>query len=379
MNNKNNNNIQTRPSFNLIPYNNNNGYGWTFSGFSHADASFSIIFNMTKTAVNIAFKFSINLGLTSSALVKEFKHYFGCGNITNNAQTSQFYVTDFKQLWHIIIPHFIKFPMHGSKFVSFLIFTYCMSLCYPYYGVSNPIDVILEVLKFSYFMNEGTRRTLEDYYNLLNEIINIYNLNISNFNIIPYDKGNFDIINWNPLFLELQHYINTFYVIPLDFIVGLLEGDGSFIIKFRKNELYAFMCKITTSIKDIGVLYAIQRRLNCGYIYSSNNFCKMEINKIEDLNNKIIPLIDSLELYRGKGKNLLCSKSITYAMWREGIKKHLNKEISREKSIKIKTTANKIQRTETINFIKKAYNVFEEGKKRKLTLSEFLQLHDLKD
>ena len=80
-------------------------------------------------------------------------------------------------------------------------------------------------------------------------------------------------------------------------------------------------------------------------------------------------------MYRNNSNGLLSSKGKNYAIWKEGIKKHLNKEfaIKLTKNLEEKETRKKA----LINFIVNAYNIHEGGKKRKYTLSQFLNLHNL--
>jgi len=72
---------------------------------------------------------------------------------------------------------------------------------------------------------------------------------------------------------------------------------------------------------------------------------------------------------------LITSKAHNYKIWKEGIIKHNNKEFA------FKPAENKTQsiknKKELIKFINDAYNIHDSGKKRKLTLTQFLTLHKL--
>jgi len=98
---------------------------------------------------------------------------------------------------------------------------------------------------------------------------------------------------------------------------------------------------------------------------------------MDELINIIIPLVDSIPNYRVDKLGLMTSKLNNYNIWKEGLIKHNNKNFT------YKITANKkeslLKKKELINFISSAYNVHDSGKKRKLTLSQFLKLHNLKD
>lgn len=370
-----NTSLQIRPSFSLVKI---SPYSLFFSGFTHSDGSFLVQYKISKNSINFSFNLNISIGISSLPLIYEISNFFKCGNIYITSTNGIFNVNNFLELWHIIIPHFINYPMYGVKHNSFKTFLYCMCLCFPYLNKSKPLNIILEVIRASYWMNEGTHRSLIDYNNLIEQVNKIYNSQFNSLSLIPYSPDSFNIVLYNSLYLQIQNLVRTFYSISLNFIKGIIEGDGSFIISFKQRIIYTFAFHITTSIKDIAILYLIQNRLGCGKIYiKADTWCRFEINKINDLNNIIIPLIDSLEIYRGSGNALLCSKAKTYLVWKEGIKKHLNNEISNKLAMRKITEENKIMRAELIKFITKAYSAFEGGKKRKLSLAEFLNLHNL--
>jgi hypothetical protein len=69
-----------------------------------------------------------------------------------------------------------------------------MALCFPYYHKVKPLDIVLEVVRLFYLMNEGTQRTLKEYEEFLKQISKVYNADISNYNLIPYVPGNYNII-----------------------------------------------------------------------------------------------------------------------------------------------------------------------------------------
>jgi len=58
---------------------------------------------------------------------------------------------------------------------------------------------------------------------------------------------------------------------PLDllnnyFILGVIEGDGSFYVSLRLNKKIRFGFNIGTHINEIDLLYAIKRYLDCGVV-----------------------------------------------------------------------------------------------------------------
>ena len=149
--------------------------------------------------------------------------------------------------------------------------------------------------------------------------------------------------------------------------------------------MYSFGFNITTSIGDLPILILVKNRLGCGRIVIKETWCRLDIDKQEDLIKIIIPLVDSLEYYRKDGKGLLSHKAQYYAIWKEGIIRHSNNEFSKPINLQVLSTQNKkiirdnnkeaLKIQSLKNYIIKAYNLHDEGKKRKIPLNEFLKLH----
>lgn len=380
-------------------------FSYYYSGLIHSDGSFFV--NILKSASSwsgytIRLTFSISLGIASLDLIKDIAKFFQCGQVSITATNCTFSVSNFHEIWHIIIPHFLSYPVYGFKFISFQIFVICASLLYPFYYNEKPVWLLVKIIILAFFMNEGSSRTLLRFYHILvnlqvkaraaGNVSGLENIQIydqpellANNTVYPVKVsgvGNFNVFSFLPASLNISaldfSLIAHPIFLPLTFILGLIEGDGSFYIGFKSAPavIYTFGFSITTNISDFPILILIQQRLGCGLIYvKSAKWCRFEVNKIDDLNNKIIPLIDLLELHRGQGINLLCSKKNNYAVWKDGIKKHINKDFAVKKAKS--TNEKEIKKTALRNFIINSYNVFDEGKKRKYTLDAFLKLHNL--
>lgn len=336
--------------------------------------------------------FAISLGILSKDLIFDIAKFFGCGNIVLSKTLATYRVTDFKQIWNIIIPHFLDYPFVGRKFLVFKIFIICCSLMYPFYNKHLPYWITFKIVYLSFLMNEGSRRTLEElrkylliiqekailseqlvnnsfyFYEELIGLLKIHN-KILNIELFP---PQFNISSIDYKLVSQSSYIT------LSYILGVIEGDGSFYIKFlSSSSIYQFGFKIITSFDDLHILILIKLRLGCGIIeIKEKSWCRLVITKNDDLKNIIIPLVDSLETYRGNNKGLLSSKAVNYAVWKEGLIKHLNKEFA-FKTAKF-NDEKQSKKTALINFINISYNIHDKGKKRKYSLTQFLNLHGLK-
>ena len=330
--------------------------------------------------------FAITLEINSLELIKDIARFFGCGNIIVTGNSASFRVTSFYHIWHIIIPHFLNYPFSGRKFLVFKTFTICCALMLPFYHKTLPYKTIFSILYLSFMMNEGTKRSLEAL-KLLLLSLNMKvktqkssNIKLFNKNLISSVSSKALNINKFPTEFNIlstdYSLIKPSYNIELPYILGIFDGDGSFFIRFLSSSyIYSFGFNITTSIEDLPILILIKNRLGCGQIIIHETWCRLDINRIKDLIEIIIPLVDSLVSYRGTGQGLLSHKAKYYIIWKEGIIRHLNNEFAFTKC----TSAQEMEakKLELKNYIIRAYNLHDQGKKRKITLQKFLKNHGL--
>lgn len=348
----------------LIPFKKEN-FGWIFTGLTQSDGSFAISIIKTKSKIGLVLRpfFSIELKDSSINILLEVQQYLGgCGRIYNNKikKTVNFEISDFPSIWHILIPHFLKYPLESSKLESFLKFTNCMIFLFPFYNKNKPADLLLDLIKYSYFMNEGTGRTEEDFKDVIYNYFNKGNPNLAldlSTSIVFKEKSQLWLDHIKTKFLNSSE-------IELNTILGIIEGDGSFYISFTSDFKIKFGFNITTSIKDLYTLYKIKWRLGCGKVYiKSETWCRFEVTRKDDLINIIEPLIKTLELYRGNNVRLLSSKSQSFEACTEALALYTKGLVN---------TSN-----EKKNFITKYYNMYEAGSKRKKTLKEYLDAFSL--
>lgn len=377
-----NNSITVLPSFN-----------WYYTGFSHSDGSLYFIVekNQGYLGFRIAPVFAIQLTILSKEFIYDIARFFGCGRINISKDKITFKVTDFKMIWNVIIPHFLAFPFSGRKFLVFKIFIICCTLLYPFYSKNQPYWNVFKILYLSFLMNEGSKRTLNELLELLTKIqdkaiedgqLNPESKYLSSnlLNLLYGAKQPLEVSSFPTQFeiLSTDYKIitkNQMLSLPIPYILGVIEGDGSFNISFLSSpNIYRFEFSITTSIDDISILILIKLRLGCGKIETHDTWCRLTIHKMEELTNIVIPLIDSIPNYRGDNLGLLTSKLNNYNIWKSGIIKHNNKDFS----YKIATTQKEAlyKKTALIEFITSAYNIHDSGNKRKVTLSQFLKIHN---
>ena len=79
-----------------------------------------------------------------------------------------------------------------------------------------------------------------------------------------------------------------------DWLVGFVDGEGTFFIGIQGGVLAEFV--ITQHKRDIQLLYAIRKFLNCGVIRVQQNICYFRVRKREHLLNIILPFFSYNEL-----------------------------------------------------------------------------------
>lgn len=116
----------------------------------------------------------------------------------------QFEITDVYSLWHVIIPHFLKYPLFGYKNLVFIKFTHALSLLFPYVSKKKPASLIGKVLYLMSLVNPGTSRKTSE----INRLMKTLNLNKEEIinsvklEIVKHEKKFFscsNIVNYDPL------------------------------------------------------------------------------------------------------------------------------------------------------------------------------------
>jgi LAGLIDADG endonuclease len=182
------------------------------SGLVQADGSFFVTISKypkSKYGLRIRATFTITQNLDSIGILEQVQSYFKCGNVFINKKGgyAEFVVNSIPDLQKWIIPHFINYPLHCSKQRSFWIFLSNVDILGEKAHYNK--EVFASLIKMAFTMNEITNRGSES----LEELLGFLGSEV------------FQIEIKEP---EIKDY-------PLDtnFLVGLIEGDGSFHISFK--------------------------------------------------------------------------------------------------------------------------------------------------
>lgn len=162
----------------------------------------------------------------------------------------------------------------------------------------------LQILHLCYFMNGTTIRTIDS----MNKIIDSIN------NKFPNTSFNDEALK-DPLIIDFDCVdMSTINEIPLDYISGLYDGDGTlgFVFPSGHRSINSIFTVIL-HISDYSILLELQKLYGCGYIelYPSGNAARLSVRKLAHLVENIKPILDGMHFNTVKQEYV----SPTYKAW----------------------------------------------------------------
>lgn len=301
------------------------------SGLTQSDGSFFVTIaknSKSKFGLRIRPTFSITQDLDSLLVLEKIKNYFNCGYITINQKTysAEFVVKSIPDLQNFIIPHFNKYPVFLSKQSSFLTMVLIIDILVNKDHYDK--NVFGKMIKLIFSMNEVTNRTIDQERSLFEFIgIDYYDYQIEKPNIIDYPLND-------------------------QFLIGLIDGDGSFNISFKANKKIQFGFHITQDQASLNLLKKIQDLFNCGSINEKKtaNYIRYQIDNINLIYTVLIPFIDKYIFHTNKAIHYNIFKEVCHLIYN-------NSNPSNNDLLKI---------------IDLAYNMNKDGKRRKMTKEEYI-------
>lgn len=227
------NNISFIPT---ISYNNRNFTKispYFITGLSEADSSFSITFHKdkrSKLGYSTGLRFKICLLEKDKILLELIKIYFNCGSITNVDKNGviNYIVRDQNSLNNVIIPHFNKCPLLGTKLLDFLDFENASKI------ISNKKHLTLE-----------GQNELKQLANLMN---NYRKLDLMS-------KNKLDSLN---SFTKVKNGIS----LNGDYINGFIAGDGCINLVISGKSFGSARLSITQHINNHDLMKALSNYFN---------------------------------------------------------------------------------------------------------------------
>nr|YP_009543488.1 LAGLIDADG endonuclease [Coniothyrium glycines]AYU74378.1 LAGLIDADG endonuclease [Coniothyrium glycines] len=295
---------------------------WWVTGITDSEGNFSI--NYSKPTNKVTFNFKITQKDHSLVILTDLQAYFGIGNINIDNKlfnTYKFSVNKIDHLINIIIPHFDKYPLKGSKQLDFLDWKKAILD----YAENKSIKTVLTIKEK---MNRN--RSFEDRWNYLNLIeIDLKPEWIQAFvngegcfqcGIGTHKNRDKDLLNIThtleiaqnthdiKLLVAIKDYFNKGYLKPKFDVSSLKEAKGvrsvsrfvtyandaiiSFFDKYpmytRKQLDFVDWKKLVELKKNsshkteegLMVMKDIKKGMNAGRLYNNNLFTKKDIMKI---------------------------------------------------------------------------------------------------
>jgi LAGLIDADG endonuclease len=250
---------------------------WWVTGIVDSEGNFSINYNSKTNKVTASFK--VTQKDHSLIILTDLKEFFNCGNINIDNKKFNAYkytVNNTSDLINIIIPHFDKYPLVGSKHLDFLDF---------------------KKIVLNYFEQRSKN---------MNNILNI--------------KNN---MNRKRLFDERWNYLNKqIFNLNPEWVQAFIDGEGTFQCRIANYTNKNYMSvnptlEIAQSSHDVQVLNAIKQFFGFGYIKPKYDINSLDLSKKSRSVNRLIinqfeTIINFLDKYP-----MLTRKYLDYSDWKK--------------------------------------------------------------
>lgn len=190
-----------------------------FSGFTDAEATFQIRIHNNV----ISFNYSISLHIDDKETLEFIKEKLNCGSVYISGNKAIYYLSKLADLNNNLIPYLEKFPLNGIKYLDYL--------------------ALKEAITIKLNKSLSNDKKLE----LITELKNSMNTKRENF-----DMPSFHSIN-------ITHY----------YLLGLIEGEGTFCLNDFKNMGVSFSIALTSA--QAPLMYAIKNFID-SYMIEDTNF-----------------------------------------------------------------------------------------------------------
>lgn len=243
------------------------------AGFIEADGSFVVSFEDKANGIPVRPRPILNLtqSKVEYEMFKALQKYLDVGRVQTNRDNVTLVISSIKELVEVIIPILYKYTLQGNKFITYQIFR---QVCLMMYNKEHlTLEGTLKILELAYFMNKDTSlRTEETKEVLLNKL---------------RSKNSSLPTNYKPELPEARERMS------LEFIRGLVDGDGSFNIGFRTDRRrISVNFTVVLELASISLLHELVKYFNCGNVYTlKSNAARYQIQNLDDFITKLLPIL----------------------------------------------------------------------------------------
>jgi hypothetical protein len=214
------------------------------TGLTESEGSFSISIHKDSRAKfkrNVGLRYKITMLNNELTLLKMVESFFGCGVLSENKDGSvDFLIRDISSIRDKVLPHFLNYPLRGTKHLDFLSFKEAFTI------INNKEHLFEEGLFKLYTISKS---------------MNSYRKFISNNYYIPDHviKGNSNYIPLN------GHYVN-----------GFIAGDGCLSLTLIDKNFCKMSLQISQHINNKLLLLDI-----ANYFESPKKVYKHDVNSLQ--------------------------------------------------------------------------------------------------
>ena len=254
---------------------------WWVTGIADSEGNFSVNYNINTKKCSFSFKVTQNIN--SVVILYYLKEFFIVGNIYIDNKSTKGYkyvVSNRKDLINVIIPHFERYPLEGSKHLDFLDFKKCVLL------MEESSDNISKVLFIKNNMNR--ERSYEQRWSYLKD---------KNFNL------------------------------KSEWVQAFIDGEGTFQCRIAdtisRNSRYVSVnptLEIAQRSHDVFVLKAIIEYFGIGYLKPKYDIFSLKDSKnSRDVSRAVFNQDEVIIKFVDKYPMLTC-KQLDYLDWKEIIR-----------------------------------------------------------
>ncbi len=304
------------------------------AGFIQSDGCFTITFEKKKTGLLIKPKpiFVLTQSSIEEEMFKELCKYLGFGYTVKKKDLVSLYVTSLDDLNNKLFPILDKYPLKYGKLASYLILKTIVKnmLNKEHLNLKGLINIIFLGFKLN---AETTRRTKDSKQKLIQFLT-------KNHGELPSLSS--DTVEEIP---RLESYNSN---LSLDFLAGLIDGDGSFNVSFQIKPYKRIRVNFTvvqeTLCKEL--LNELKEYFKCGNVYdlpfASSRFQVENVNLI--LSN-VKPILDKAKFNTQKGEYYKIAMEVCEIISAEGYKSNE----TFKKIVELAYDSNKLGKRRTIS------------------------------
>lgn len=309
------------------------------TGFTQADGSFVVNFDARKQGSLPYYPrpaFVLTQSIREKDTIIQLHKYLGVGKLYYSRNEITIIVRSLAELLNVIIPHFDAYPVRGHKYTAYITFKQVVLSMNS--GKHLTASGFLQILDLCYFANYTSQRTLETKQAIVNKVIRS----------VP--RGS---IQYEPITISTKNITENSPINP-DYLVGLVDGDGSFNFGFKSDRRRIVPnFTIVQGIEDRSVLEDVQSYLGCGKVYDlKSQTVRYQVESVSELVNNVLPVFKENEFNTSKKDYFNNTAEAWCILATEGIKKDCN----------------------LIKVVELVYSMNREGKRRKRSKEEYLGL-----